>query len=509
MKEIIKKVLKEEIIKEANITTVSENSFFNGVLNLMDNPPYLPLLYSMELSKEDIVKVFELMYRNLGEERTKVAFSEDGSISVIDPVFHNPLYYEEPHLRFKDTIYWEKWDYWPGTNEWKRYVDMNGDRRFRSKNGIQSYGKDIEPEDMEDGFYPPLSTDINEGIGNSQIKKRMNTLFLDKVLKELVRDTKLDHLGLHLPFHYGSLYITSKKEISKLLTHKEYDYRESFYGYVMDLYSLSIEESVYCYPKYVQLVIDKFNKLSNLTEETTQSNSNSGEWYYQYVYDSKYLNGVLEQLLNETRMEWDTDTGNVIVKVDWNPSNPSILYQSSYGTFKKHCQEVYSLKNEEVSDMYTLYIMEIKEIIREKEEGGSKLTLESVSPKVSENITHKGKLNFIDRITDMMMDETYVTDIECTQRNTDWCVEGMRRIYFYKGDNSLGRDDSQGIIQIGESWVKFVNKYNRELFDATFKHLKRLGAGNMSMDMEVAVWTEYLYKLRDKYFGGGDDPLLY
>jgi hypothetical protein len=119
----------------------------------------------------------------------------------------------------------------------------------------------------------------------------MNTLFLDKVLKELVRDTKLDHLGLHLPFHYGSLYITSKKEISKLLTHKEYDYRESFYGYVMDLYSLSIEESVYCYPKYVQLVIDKFNKLSNLTEETTQSNSNSGEWYYQYVYDSKYLNG--------------------------------------------------------------------------------------------------------------------------------------------------------------------------------------------------------------------------
>ena len=400
MKEVIKKVLKEEIIKEANITTVSENSFFNGVLNLMDNPPYLPLLYSMELSEEDIVKVFELMYRNLGEERLKVSFDEDGSISVIDPVFHNRLYYEEPHLRFEDTTYWEKWDYWPGTNEWKRYVDMNGDRRFRSKNGIQSYGKDIEPEDMEDGFYPPLSTSINEGIGNSQIKKRMNTLFLDKVLKELVRDTKLDHLGLHLPFHYGSLYISSKKEISKLLTHKEYDYRESFYGYVMDLYSLSIEESVYCYPKYVELLVDKFNK-----------------------------------------------TG--------------------------------------------------------------KLTLESVSPKVSKVITHKGKLKFIENITDIMLDETYVTDIEPSRRNNDWYVEGMRRIYFYKGDNSLGRDDAQGIIQPGESWVKFVNKYTRELFDATFKHLKRLGAGNVGMDMEVAVWTEYLYKLRDKYFGGGDDPLLY
>ena len=212
MKEVIKKIL-----KEANVTKVSENSFFNKVLNLMDNPPYLPLLYGMGLSKEDIIKVFELMYRNLGEERLKVSFDEDGSISVIDPVFHNRLYYEEPHLRFEDTTYWEKWDYWAGTNEWKRYVDMNGDRRFRSKNGIQSYGKDIEPEDMEDGFYPPLSTSINEGIGNSQIKKRMNTLFLDKVLKELVRDTRLDHLGLHLPFHYGSLYISSKKVLGNFL----------------------------------------------------------------------------------------------------------------------------------------------------------------------------------------------------------------------------------------------------------------------------------------------------
>ena len=138
-----------------------------------------------------------------------------------------------------------------------------------------------------------------------------------------------------------------------------------------------------------------------------------------------------------------------------------------------------------------------------------KLTLESVSPKVSKDITHKGKLKFIENITDIMLDETYVTDIEPSRRNNDWYVEGMRRIYFYKGDNSLGRDDAQGIIQSGESWVKFVNKYTRELFDATFKHLKRLGVGNIGMDMEVAVWTEYLYKLRDKYFGGGDDPLLY
>jgi len=504
MKEVIKKIL-----KEANVTKVSENSFFNKVLNLMDNPPYLPLLYGMGLSKEDIIKVFELMYRNLGEERTKVSFDESESMSVIDPVFHNRLYYEEPpHHQLENTTYWEKWDYWSGTNEWKRFVDMNGDRRFRSKNGIQSYGEDIEPEDMVDGFYPPLSTSINEGIGNSQIKKRMNTLFLDKVLKELVRDTELDRLGLHLPFHYGSLYISSKKEISKLLTHKEYDYRESFYGYVMDLYSLTMEESVYCYPKYVELLLDKFNKTGNLTEETTQSNSNGGGWYYQYVFDSKYLSRVLEQLLSESKMEWDTDTGIVVVKVDWNPSNPNILYQSSYGAFKKHCQEVYSLKNEEVSDMYTLYIMEIKKILREKEGGGSKLTLESVSPQVSKVVTHKGKLNFIDRITDMMMYETYVTDIEPSRLNNDWNMEGMRRIYFYKGDNILRRDDEEGVIKPGQSFTEFSNSYMSELFSAVKSHLRRFGATNIETDMEVYIWSEYLYKLREKYFGGGDGPLL-
>jgi hypothetical protein len=270
-----------------------------------------------------------------------------------------------------------------------------------------------------------------------------------------------------------------------------------------------MEESVYCYPKYVELLVDKFNKTGNLTEETTQSNSNGGGWYYQYVFDSKYLSRVLEQLLTETKMEWDTDTGNVIVKVDWNPSNPNILYQSSYGTFKKHCQEVYSLKNGEIADMYTLYIMEIKKILREKEGGGSRLTLESVSPQVSKVVTHKGKLNFIDRITDLMMDETYVVDMEPPKgSNSDWYVEGMRKIYFYKGDNSLGRDDVEGIITPGQSFNEFGNKYTNETFSAIFSHLRRFSSDNIGTEMEIYIWVEYLYRLREKYFGGGEGPPL-
>lgn len=503
MKEVIKKILKGEIIKEANVTKVSENSFFNKILDLINHPPYLHTLESMGLTEEDIIKAFKKMYGDVVKVRYKT-----GSVRVKDEL-RNTLYMEESE--YDDRTLWSKWEWYPRSDEWRRFVDERGDRRYRTRSGIIVYDEEIEgccSEELEDGFYPPLPTGINEGIGKSQIKKRMNTLFLDKVLKELVRDTELDRLGLHLPFHYGSLYISSKKEISKLLTHKEYDYRESFYGYVMDLYSLTMEESVYCYPKYVELLVDKFNKTGNLTEETTQSNSNGGGWYYQYVFDSKYLSRVLEQLLSESKMEWDTDTGNVMVKVDWNPSNPNILYQSSYGAFKKHCQEVYSLKNVEISDMYMLYIMELKKMLREKEGGGSRLTLESVSPQVSKVVTHKGKLNFIDRITDMMMDETYVTDIECTQRNTDWCVEGMRKIYFYKGDNVLRRDDEVGVIKPEQSFSEFTNSYMSDLFSAVKSHLRRFGVTNIETDMEVYIWSEYLYKLREKYFGGGDGPLL-
>jgi hypothetical protein len=503
MRDIIKKTLIEEMIDEGHISKTPENDFTNRIIDMLDHPPYLYTLESMGLTEEDIVKVFKKMYGGIVGVRYK-----KGSVRVKDEL-RNTLYMETLD---NDRTLWSKWEWYPRSDDWRRFVDERGDRRYRTRSGVVVYDEHIEgccSEELEDGFYPPLPTGINEGIGNSQIKKRMDISFLDKVLKDVVRDTELDNLGLHLPFHYGSLYISSKKEISKLLTHKEYDYRESFYGYVMDLYSLTMEESVYCYPKYVELLVDKFNKTGNLTEETTQSNSNGGGWYYQYVFDSKYLSRVLEQLLTETKMEWDTDTGNVIVKVDWNPSNPNILYQSSYGTFKKHCQEVYSLKNGEIADMYTLYIMEIKKILREKEGGGSRLTLESVSPQVSKVVTHKGKLNFIDRITDLMMDETYVVDMEPPKgSNSDWYVEGMRKIYFYKGDNSLGRDDVEGIITPGQSFNEFGNKYTNETFSAIFSHLRRFSSDNIGTEMEIYIWVEYLYRLREKYFGGGEGPPL-
>jgi hypothetical protein len=131
-----------------------------------------------------------------------------------------------------------------------------------------------------------------------------------------------------------------------------------------------------------------------------------------------------------------------------------------------------------------------------------------MSPDISKQVTHKGKLNFIDRITDMMMDETYVTDIEPTPQNSDWYEEGMRKIYFYKGDNPLGRDDEEGVIKPGRSFSDFGNSYSQDIFSAVKSHLRRFGTTNIEWNMEIYIWTEYLYRLREKYFGGGEGPPL-
>jgi len=386
-------------INESHVYKTSEDDFTNRVVSMLDQPPYLPILSPMGLTEEDYERVFKKMY---GEDvRVKYFKEEEIELRVSSKIgTPRPLYVEI--LEHDGENYWEKWDYFHGEDVWRRYVDSEGDRRLRSKNGIIIYDDHIEdccPEELEDGFYPPLHTDINE------------------------------------------------------------------------------------------------NALNN-------------EWYYQYVFDSKYLSRVLEQLLSETKIEWDTQENGISIKVGW---DPYIGYQKnvSYPLFRKHCKEVYSLKQGEISDIFTLYMMDMKKRLRKKDDVGNRLTEEIMSPDISKQVTHKGKLNFIDRITDMMMDETYVTDIEPTHQNSDWYEEGMRKIYFYKGDNPLGRDDEEGVIKPGRSFSDFGNSYSQDIFSAVKSHLRRFGATNIEWNMEIYIWTEYLYRLREKYFGGGEGrPLV-
>ena len=336
--------------------------------------------------------------------------------------------------------------------------------------------------------------------------------FLDKVLKDVVLDTKLYKLGLHLPFYkYGTIYVLSKKEVFKLLKNREYKYRDYFYGYVMDTYSLSIEEAFGIYPKYIKLLEDKFSEYRNINESRVKINLKLD------TKQKKYLDKVVNYLVDSTKInKYKIITSSPFELPDGYEKSPHSHLSSptpSLHSFMYQMKDIYGLSENEMLYVWQGYRDFILiDVFGEKSPIKSfsfdTINEEIMSPGVSKHVTHKGKLNFIDRVVDMMMRETYVTDIEHSPQNSHWYEEGMRKIYFFKGDNSLGRDDEEGIIKPGRSFSDFGNSYSQDTFSAVKSHLRRFGATNIDTDMEIYIWTEYLYRLREKYFGGGEGPPL-
>ena len=337
--------------------------------------------------------------------------------------------------------------------------------------------------------------------------------FLDKVLKDLVRDTKLDKLGLHLPFYmYGTIYILQKKEISILLKSNQ-NYREYFYDYTMKTYSLTIEEAFAIYPTYIELLEDKFDGVKNLNESIDVMNLKLDD------KQKKYLDKVVNYLIDSTKINNNriiTSSPFELPEVYKFPNLINTYYTSPTPTlisFIDQMKDIYGLSENEMMYVWQGYRdFILVNVFGEKSPIKSfsfdTINEEIITPGITKHVTHKGKLNFIDRVVDMMMRETYVTDIEPTPQNSDWYKEGMRKIYFFKGDNPLGRDDEEGIIKPGVSFSDFGNNYNRDIHSAVTSHLRRFGATNLDTHMEIYIWTEYLYRLREKYFGGGEGPPL-
>ena len=331
--------------------------------------------------------------------------------------------------------------------------------------------------------------------------------FLDKVLKDLVRDTKLDKLGLHLPFYmYGTIYILQKKEISILLKSNQ-NYREYFYDYTMKTYSLTIEESFAIYPTYIELLEDKFDGVKNLNESIDVINLKLD------TKQKKYLDKVVNYLVDSTKInKYKIITSSPFELPDGYEKSPHSHLSSptpSLHSFMYQMKDIYGLSENEMLYVWQRYRdFILVNVFGEKSPIKSfsfdTINEEIITPGITKHVTHKGKLNFIDRVVDMMMRETYVTDIEPTPQNSDWYKEGMRKIYFFKGDNPLGRDDEEGIIKPGVSFSDFGNNYNRDIHSAVTSHLRRFGATNLNTDMEIYIWTEYIYRLREKYFGGGE-----
>ena len=357
-------------INEGHVTNIPEDDYINKVVNMLDNPPYLYELESMGLSEKEVKGVFKKMYgSDVGVKYKKGKFirvfkdQRKGLVTYLEDGD-----YEDGN--FKSAAHWEKWE-WYDDGEFRRYADITGDRRLRSENGLIIYDDHIEdccPEELEDGFYPPLPTNINENVDDNS-KNPLDIPLLTKVAQQLMSETIFDVVEF---FNRNHLFLKSpmynhQVNFSDILINSP-SYHGSVSEHIRSVYGLQWFEVNYVWLKYIDLIHQKIKKEKLPIGEQIINESQDNTWYYQYIFDSKYLSKVLEQLLSETKIGWYTlrDGKEISIKVGW---DPFIGYQRdvSWELFKKHCEEVYSLKNIEISDIFTLYMMEIRKKLNQED----------------------------------------------------------------------------------------------------------------------------------------------
>tara|TARA_R110000751_G_scaffold271358_1_gene371140 strand:+ start:445 stop:1023 length:579 start_codon:yes stop_codon:yes gene_type:complete len=178
----------------------------------------------------------------------------------------------------------------------------------------------------------------------------MDKRYLDKVIEQIISETRIDYEKekVYTPFLFLNISLFSFPH-PIFVTHCE------------EVYGLDKEETEYVWDEYTQIINYKiYVEGAVTTEYVNESNNIDDGWYYQYVFNSKFLSKVLGQLLSETKIEWDDQENGISVKVAW---DPYIGYQRdvSYPLFQRHCKEVYLLTPIEIADVYMLYMTELSE----------------------------------------------------------------------------------------------------------------------------------------------------
>ena len=358
------KIETKDNLNEAYVSKTSEDDFTNRVVSMLDQPPYLPILSPMGLDEEDYKRVFKKIY---GED-VRVKYYKDVEIELrVSSEISNrkTLYVEIIHKDGEN--YWEKWDYFYGEDEWRRYVDSEGDRRLRSENGLIIYDDHIEaccPEELEDGFYPPLPTNINENVDDNS-KNPLDIPLLTKVAQQLMSETIFDVVEF---FNRNHLFLKSpmynhQVNFSDILINSP-SYHGSVSEHIRSVYGLDWFEVNYVWLKYIDLIHQKIKKEKLPIGEQIINESQDNSWYYQYIFDSKYLSKVLEQLLSETKIDRDSQYQKITVGWDTYSEHTGKV---DYDKFDEHCREIYSLNNIEVADMWNMYVMTMKKKLNQED----------------------------------------------------------------------------------------------------------------------------------------------
>ena len=141
-------------------------------------------------------------------------------------------------------------------------------------------------------------------------------------------------------------------------------YHGSVSEHIRSVYGLDWFEVNYVWLKYIDLIHQKIKKEKLPIGEQIINESQDNTWYYQYIFDSKYLSKVLEQLLSETKIDRDSQYQKITVGWDTYSEHTGKV---DYDKFDEHCREIYSLNNIEVADMWNMYVMTMKKKLNQED----------------------------------------------------------------------------------------------------------------------------------------------
>ena len=180
----------------------------------------------------------------------------------------------------------------------------------------------------------------------------MNKKFLDKVVGQLVSETRLDYsVGIFTPFRELPFHIN----ISDSRFFSSPTSPASFTSHLTGVYSIrEWGEIIYLWGKYVKTLRDKIEGNDGVINESNGMNK-------------KFLNKVVDQIVSETMVDYDEErlyTPFSPFPLTSLPPFYSLSAFSSYRSpFTKHCNEIYGLNIEEIEYVWKEYRDIIKDML--------------------------------------------------------------------------------------------------------------------------------------------------
>ena len=165
----------------------------------------------------------------------------------------------------------------------------------------------------------------------------MDKNYLDKVVDQIVRETRIDHDEemLYTPFSYHIGFFSSFLYLSPLFP------PHYFSHHCKEVYGLNEDEVKYIWKKYKEIIKDKIEGNDGVIIKHNFISES-------YVMDNKFLNKVAEQIISETEVSngkvyFPFLSGGVPRKV----LSPTRILSYLLYNFNYHCREVYGLNDDE------------------------------------------------------------------------------------------------------------------------------------------------------------------